>query len=231
VLKRSDMLLTGTNTDYYYAGTSYVLESGGFLNIRATADGQKVDDMLKSYIGISMPSNNRQGYYNLYAGTMSDSGGNFYWRPPMDSTGGIGNDSAYFNFKWGRLGWVNVDKWPYFQGQKATLKVKIALPADLPEELAKQFGKTGYVVIAFIPKGYNIVTAITESDTDPHTYKSSFDMPVNMDGRIFAYAIKDGQYYMAQKDIKITAGNTESVTVTKCSIDDIQNAIKAMDGY
>lgn len=225
VLKRSDVILSGTNTNSFDGN---VLESYGFLKVDAMYNGKSVDQNLCSNMIVQIPTQ-RTGLTELFEGAVNDQTKQFVWTavkrevPPVpDST------KVYYKFDWGKLGWFNCDNFYLISGPKTTVKLTLA---NNPGEFVKDAGAQGQTVALFCAKGANSVVNLY-TVVSPNTVKSyDFSMPLGMEGRFLAFCIKDGKCYFAKKDVTITTDEAETLNMQEMAESAIQSEITALNSY
>lgn len=230
MLNRSSILLSGTNTNHISGAP---LISQGFIFIDAKVNGVKVDKFLAKPIIISIPAKGNP-YTMIWEGVEQVGEANqLAWQAPLDA-GGNGqqrdlkatNDDFIFNF--GKLGWVNCDIFYNSGAPKTTVKVTIP---NNPGDMGTFRGHSGNTFVFFCAKGDNVVAQIYTADGN-NTVKSYDDsMPIGSQGKLISFSIKDGKYYLASKDITITANLSETLTLVETTESTVQSALSALDNY
>ena len=231
MLKRSQVLLSGTNTNHISGAP---LQSHGFIYIDVKANGSSVDNNLAVPVTISIPANG-QSFTQIWQGVQNDAQQMVWQNPPQnadgqggqrDVKGDVATDSFIFDF--GNLGWINTDVFYSYSNPKTTVRVELQ---NNPGELATFRGFSGETFVYFCAKGSNVAAQLYTPD-GPDKVKSYDDvMPVGVEGKFISFAIKDGHYYLAQKEATITANMSETLSLSETTQDAIQTAINALDGY
>lgn len=227
--KRSDLLFGGSNTNHISGAP---LETQGSFFLEATQNGVALDRQLAQPLTISVPAENNGDLTAIWEGQIAGVGGaqQLGWAPARMPNGAVEvrafNEAFTFNF--GQLGWVNCDVFYSNASPKTTVTVDVN---NNPGALASFRGYTGETFVFYCPNDANVTAQLYTPD-GPNRVKSYDNMmPIGSQGKLLVFSIKDGNYYLASKDITITADLHESVTLTESSEAAIQSAIEALDNY
>jgi len=227
MLKRSDVIFSGTNTNH---SSGAPLQSDGFIFIDVKANGESVDKNLAKPVNIKIPAN-RDGGTQLWEGVQNDQK-QMAWQAPRPANGAaqvdVKAENNQFAFNFGTLGWINCDVFWNYSNPKTTVRVEVL---NNPGTMATFRGYSGDTFVFFCAKGSNVAAQLYTPD-GANKVKSYDDMmPVGVEGRLLSFSIKDGKYYIAKKDITITANLNESLTLVETSENNIQTEINALNNY
>lgn len=227
--KRSDLLFGGSNTNHISGAP---LETQGSFFLEATQNGVALDRQLAQPLTIAVPAENNGDLTLLWEGQIGGVGGaeQLGWAPARQQGGQMevraANEAFTFNF--GQLGWFNCDVFYSNPSPKTTVTVDVN---NNPGALASFRGFTGETFVFYCPSDANVTAQLYTPD-GPNRVKSYDNMmPIGSQGKLLVFSIKDGTYYLASKDITITADLHESVTLVESSEAAIQSAIEALDNY
>lgn len=231
MLSRSSILFSGTNTNHI---SGVPLISQGFIFIDVKSNGISVDKYLTQPVIISIPAKD-ENFTMIWEGVENIGDINqMAWQAPKDDAGANGQGRGVeavannFTFSFGQLGWVNCDIFYNSSAPKTTVKVTIN---NNPGAMASFMGYTGETFVFFCAKGDNVVAQIYTPD-GANTVKSyDNSMPVGSEGKLIAFSIKDGNYYLASKDITITADLSETLTLVETTESAVQSTLSALDNY
>lgn len=235
VLKRSDILFTGANTNH---ASGAPLASDGFIFIDVKSNGTSVDQNLVVPIKISIPAK-RTGVTQLWIGVDQQNkplvaGGNnqMAWQALGKQNDNIKREveavQNAFTFNFGNLGWINCDVFYSYNNPKTTITVEVA---NNPGTMATFRGFNGETFVFFCAKGSNVAAQLYTPD-GPNKVKSYDNMmPIGAEGRMLAFSIKDGRYYYAAIETTISANQNVILTLTETTEDAIQTAINSLDNY
>jgi hypothetical protein len=226
LLKRSDIVLFGANTNHISGAP---LQSDGSFLIDVKANGEKVDQQLKVPIRVEVPAK-RDGGTQLWVGADTVQGNQFAWQQPRQGAGQVDvkMENNKFTFDFGMLGWVNCDIFWSWANPKTT--VKISVPNN-PGSMASFRAFSGETFVFFIAKNANVVAQLYTPDGTNRVKSYDNMMPVGAEGRLVAFSIKDGKYYFVKKDITISNGMDEALTLAETTESAIQTEITALDGF
>jgi hypothetical protein len=229
VLNRSAVLLSGTNTNHI---SGVPLISQGFIFLDVKVNGVKVDKTLAKPIKISIPAKGKD-FTMIWEGVENVGDVNqMAWQAPRDAAGGQQRDvksvENNFVFNFGQLGWVNCDIFYNSSAPKTTVRVTIP---NNPGTMATFRGFTGETFVFFCAKGDNVVAQIYTPDGTNTVKSYDNSMPVGSEGMLIAFSIKDGKYYLASKEITITADLSETLTLVETTESAVQAAISTLDNY
>jgi len=227
MLKRSDVLFSGTNTNHVSGAP---LQSDGFIFIDVKANGQSVDKNLAKPVNIKIPAK-RDGGTQLWEGVQNDEK-QMAWQAPRPANGAgqvdVKAQNNEFAFNFGTLGWINCDVFWNYSNPKTTVRVEVL---NNPGTMATFRGYSGDTFVFFCAKGSNVAAQLYTPD-GANKVKSYDDMmPVGAEGRLFSFSIKDGKYYLAKKDITITANQNETLSLVETTESNIQAEINALNNY
>jgi hypothetical protein len=222
VLKRSDVLLSGTNT---LTVGGNLLTSKGFVYVAIKSNGVKVDDSLVTPLHLVMPATMGDSTL-LWRGDTNTNGTNqIGWNLLQGRSDKAGPEG--FEFDLGNLGWINCDVFYGIDSPKTTMHV--ALPNN-PGPIAGYWGGNGDTYVFFCVQGSNVVAQLyTPEGNGVKSYDNS--IPIGVTGKLLSFSIKDGHYYIAEKEITTVDNDAEVLNLTECSADDIQTAIDALNNY
>lgn len=227
-LDRSDILSGGGNTNHI---SGKPLHSDGFIFIDFKVNGASVDKELGNPINIAIPAK-RDGFTLIWEGVV-DEDGQFAWDIPgeanennaRETKGQVGSDFA-FNF--GQLGWVNCDVLWEQDKPQTTLRVKVL---DNPGTFANFRGFTGETFVFFCGKGSNVAVHLYTLDGTDGVKSYDNMMPRDVEGRLLAFSIKDGRFYLAKKDITVTEDLLETLTLEETTEAAVQSEIDDLNDY
>lgn len=227
-LDRKDILAGGGNTNHISGAPLY---SDGFIFIDFKNDGKSVDKDLANPINIAIPAK-RDGFTLIWEGKVDDNG-QFAWDVPGEANGNNprevkGEIDGDFAFDFGQLGWVNCDVlWEQGQPQ-TTLRVKVL---NNPGTFANFRGFSGETFVFFCGKGSNVAAHLYTLDGADGVKSYDDMMPMGVEGRLLAFSIKDGRFYLAKKDITVTENLTETLTLEETTEAAIQSEINDLNDY
>jgi hypothetical protein len=227
VLKRSDVIFTGTNTNHI---SGLPLISDGFIFVDVKSNGSSVDQTLTGTFTVQIPTDREGQFTRIWKGDTDVNGTDqMGWAQPMN--GGVDSIKAadsLFGFPSRDLGWINCDIFYGVNAPKTTITVSVP---NNPGEMATFMGGSGNTYVLFCAQGENVVAQLyTPAGTN---MVKSYDntMPVGMTGRLIAFSIKDGKFYFAKQDVTITANMSASLTLAEASEGAVAAEIKALDSY
>lgn len=241
VLKRSDVVFFGSNTNHISGAP---LASDGFIYVDIKSNGQSVDRFLGAPLKIEIPAK-RAGVTQLWEGVNANGvplvpgeANQMAWQAPKrDTANGGGNGGApqevapvngFYSFNWGTTGWVNCDMLYAYTNPKTTMTVTVA---NNPGAMASYHSFSGETYVFFCAKN-SPVAAQLYTPAGANTVKSyDNSMPIGIEGKMLAFSVKDGKYYLAQQEITIAANHTLTLTLAEVSEAAVQAAISSLDTY
>jgi hypothetical protein len=239
VLKRSDVLLSGTNTNHFSGAP---LASDGFIYVDIKSNGKSVDHNLAIPLQVSIPAK-RTGATQLWEGVNAATGApldsnknaQMAWQQPkVAANGANGNgkeiipSGSFYNFNLGTTGWINCDVFYSYANPKTTVNVSLL---NNPGTLSSFRAYTGETFVFFCAKGTNVCAQLYTT-TGPNSVKSYDDsMPIGVQGKMMSFSIKDGHYYYAESEVTITAGLSLSLTLAETTEAQMQAALTSLDSY
>lgn len=227
-LTRSSLLRSGVNTNHI---SGLLLESQGSLFIDIQAGGGSVDKVLAKPINIAVPAKG-DGFTQLWAGVDTVQQGQFAWVAPQVPNGQQQRETkaaeGFYNFDFGLIGWINCDVFYSYNNPKTTVKVEVL---NNPGAMASFRASTGETFVFFCAKGSNVVAQLYTPDGVSKVKSYDNSMPVGVEGRLLSFSIKNGRYYLAQKDITISADQSESISLEETTESAIQSAMDALNNY
>jgi hypothetical protein len=235
MLKPSDMILSGTGTNYKGPNGNGYLVSDGFVFVNVKQNGESVDEDLSYPYGvdISIPTDKTDGATNVWEGEEADEAliwgdlnGELLWGNRNNDWNEVGVTNGSFSFNFGKLGWVNCDVLWRVGASFTTVKVTVTGKTGA---WASYQGYSGDTFVFFVGKGYNVIAQLYTqlSATAVQSYDDS--MPVDDEGKMIAFSIKEGEFAFASQDVKITANQQITLDLKPISKDDLLAAIKALD--
>ena len=239
VLKRSDVLFFGANTNHISGAP---LASDGFIYIDIKSNGVSVDRNLSAAIQIAIPAK-RAGVTQLWEGVnpqgaplaQADNAQMAWQAPKRDVPNGGGNGqmevapvNGFYSFNWGTTGWVNCDMLYAYTNPKTTVTVTVA---NNPGSMASYHSYTGETYVFFCAKNSPVAAQLyTPAGTNMvKSYDNS--MPVGVEGKMLSFSVKDGKYYLASQEITISANQALTLTLAETSEAAVQAAISSLDSY
>lgn len=225
-LNRKDILNGGGNTNHESGAP---LLSDGFVHISVKHNDVMVDKQLARDLTIAIPAH-RAGLTNIWEGNIDEADGadkNFFWQQDLSrDMQEVPPAGGFYNFDFGKLGWVNCDVL-YMSDQPATtLKVNIL---NNPGAMASFRAFTGETFVYFCPDNVNVVAQLYTPDGPNRVMSYEQTMPTNMSGTLFAFCIKDGKYYLDKKPLTITANLVETLELKESSHADLQSLFNALN--
>ena len=232
MLKRSDVLFSGTNTNHISGAP---LVSDGFIYLNASINGVKLPKTTLKPIIIAIPTN-RTGSTQIWEG-VEKVGENeqMAWQAPeiKNPMGGgaqreVSAVDGAFTFNMGNLGWINCDVFYSYSNPKTTTTVELL---NNPGGLASFRGFSGETFVFFCAKGSNVAAQLY-TPNGPNKVKSYDNvMPVGALGKYLSFSIKDGKYYYAELETTITANQNITLNLTETTEIQIQTAINSLNTY
>ncbi|HTM97402.1 MAG TPA: hypothetical protein VL088_01595 [Pedobacter sp.] len=233
VLKRSDVLFSGTNTNHISGAP---LASDGFIYLNASVNGTKADKALNAAIKISIPAN-RTGFTQIWEGVEKvGAADQMAWQAPVGNPNGAGVQikgevdaaAGSFTFDMGNLGWINCDVFYSYANPKTTTRITLV---NNPGTLASFRAFSGETFVFFCAKGSNVAAQIYTLD-GPNKVKSYDNMmPIGVEGKYLSFSIKDGKYYYAELETTIVADQQVTLTLVETTEAQVQAAINSLNNY
>lgn len=227
MLKRSDVIMGGTNTNHISGAP---LVSDGFIFIDVKANGESVDRNLAIPVKVRIPAK-RDGVTQLWEGVENDAK-QMAWQAPKPANGAgqreVQSSQGEFAFDFGMLGWINCDVFWSYSNPKTTVSVEIP---NNPGTFATFRGFSGETFVFFCAKGSNVAAQLYTPNGLNKVKSYDNMMPVGQEGRLLAFSIKDGKYYFAKKEITITANQTESLNLAETTEAIVQAEINGLNNY
>lgn len=231
VLKRSDVLFTGTNTNHISGAP---LASDGFIYLNATQNGVKADKVLLKPIQIAIQTT-RAGFTQIWEGVEKIAAvEQMAWQAPADRPNGggikgeVNAQNSAFTFNMGNLGWINCDVFYSYANPKTTTTVQLV---NNPGSLASFRGFSGETFVFFCAKGSNVAAQLY-TPNGPNIVKSYADvMPIGAQGKYLSFSIKDAKYYYAELETTIVANQNITLTLVETTEAQIQLAINSLNTY
>jgi hypothetical protein len=235
VLKRSAVLLSGTNTNH---ASGAPLESDGFIFVDVKSGGSSVDQNLVVPIKISIPTKKTSGFTQLWVGVdqadkpiVAAAGAQMGWAAPRAANGvggkEVGVTASNFTFDFGNLGWINCDVFYSYANPKTTITVDVA---NNPGTFASFRGFSGETFVFFCAKGSNVAAQLyTPNGSGVKSYDNM--MPIGVEGRMLAFSIKDGRFYYTAVETTISANQNITLTLAETTEAAVQAAINSLDSY
>jgi hypothetical protein len=230
VLKRSDVVFSGTNTNHISGAP---LASDGFIYLNASLNGVNADKALLKPITITIPTT-RTGFTQIWEGVEKvDSVPQMAWQAPRPANGIgqnkeiIAKDSG-FTFDMGNLGWINCDVFYSYANPKTTTTVQLI---NNPGSLASFRGFTGETFVFFCAKGSSVAAQLYTPDGANKVKSYTNAMPIGVQGKYLSFSIKDGNYYYAELETTIIANQNITLTLLPSTEAQIQTAINSLNTY
>lgn len=238
VLKRSDVLFNGSNTNHISGAP---LASDGFIYVDVKANGVSVDHNLAVPMQVSIPAK-RAGATQIWEGVdqtgaplVAGADNQMAWAAPRVGPNGQGGQQKevapvanFYNFNFGTTGWINTDVFYSYSNPKTTVFVDLV---NNPGALSSFHSYTGETYVFFCAKGSNVCAQLYTT-TGPNGVKSYDDvMPVGVEGKMLSFSIKDGHYYYAEQETTIVADQHLTLTLTETTEAAVQAAISSLDNY
>lgn len=240
VLKRSDVLFFGANTNHISGAP---LASDGFIYVDIKSNGVSVDRNLAAPIQVAIPAN-RAGVTQLWEGVNpqgaplaeADNAQMAWQAPKRDMPNGGGNGgvvqvapvNGFYSFNWGTTGWVNCDMLYAYTNPKTTVTVTVA---NNPGAMASYHSFSGETYVFFCAKN-SPVAAQLYTPAGANMVKSyDNSMPIGVEGKMLSFSVKNGKYYLASQEITIAANQALTLTLAEVSEAAVQAAISSLDSY
>lgn len=228
MLKRSDVLFSGTNTNHISGAP---LSSDGFIYINAKSGNTVVDKSMAADMKIKIPAT-RTGFTQIWEGVENAGGNQMAWQAPkINANGGPLESnpiSGFYNFDFGTLGWINCDVFYSYTNPKTTVRVEVL---NNPGSMASFMALTGETFVFFCAKGSNVAAQIYTADGVNKVKSYDNMMPIGAEGKFISFSIKDGKYYFAELETTITANQNITLSLAESSEAQVQNAITSLNTY
>lgn len=232
MLKRSDVLFSGTNTNHISGAP---LASDGFIYLNASVNGVHFPKATLKPIRVAIPTN-RNGFTQIWEGVENvGEVEQMAWQAPGDKPNGAGgiqreviSQNDAFTFDMGNLGWINCDVFYSYANPKTTTRVELL---NNPGSLASFRGFSGETFVFFCAKGSNVAAQMYTPD-GLNKVKSYDDvMPIGVQGKYLSFSIKDGKYYYAELETTIVANQSITLSLIETTEAQIQSAINSLNTY
>lgn len=231
VLKRSDVLFSGTNTNHISGAP---LESDGFIYLNASVNGTKVDAALGDRIKVQIPAK-RTGTTQIWEGVEQVGAANqLAWQAPVAAANGVQikpesvAQNGVFAFDMGMLGWINCDVFYSYANPKTTTRVTLV---NNPGSMASFRAFSGETFVFFCAKGSNVAAQLYTADGANKVKSYDNMMPIGVLGKYLTFSVKDGKYYYAESETTIVANQNITLTLVETTEAQVQAAITSLDGY
>ncbi|MDR1866499.1 MAG: hypothetical protein LBR08_13145 [Bacteroidales bacterium] len=237
MLKPSDMILSGTCTNYIgWQGKRY-LSSDGFAYIDVKHNERSVDQYLDygQYINFSFPTDKgSDATTEVWQGEEADS--SLIWEDIDERAWNFDGDQKWgtvvysnksFSFDFGKLGWVNCDVL-WTKGAMTTVIVK--LTGKIGALAQYQGYGNGDTFVFFVSGDVNVVAQLytTIDATTVKSYDNS--MPVGDKGSLIAFSVKEGEFSFASQDnVTITEDLELTLDLKPIKKEELLAKIKALD--
>lgn len=223
MLKRSDIMLGGINTNHYDGSP---IETKGILDINILSAGKYADKNLLNLMTVSIPSG-QSGFMRIASGnTNTDGTGFLSWGPGMLDS--VNSDGNAYTFKSMKLGWLNCGA--YFAHDVATGSLSVTLQ-NHSGTIASYRGEHGNTFVYFCPKGSKVAMQLTSSVIQDVVKCKDYMLPVGKEGKLVAFSIKDRKFYYAEKEFTTTDNNMQSLSLSEVSINDLLVNLRSLDTY
>lgn len=234
VLKRSDVLFSGTNTNHISGAP---LASDGFIYLNASVNGFKADQALNAAIRIAIPAN-RTGVTQIWEGVEKVGTDNqMAWQAPGQNPAGGGGVQikreadavgGSFTFDMGNLGWINCDVFYSYTNPKTTTRITLV---NNPGTLASFRAFSGETFVFFCAKGSNVAAQIYTPDGANQVKSYDNMMPIGVEGKYLSFSIKDGRFYYAELETTIVTNQNITLTLVETTEAQVQAAINSLNNY
>ena len=237
VLKRSDVLFFGSNTNHISGAP---LASDGFIYVDVKVNGTSVDHNLAVPMQVAIPAK-RTGPTNLWEGVDQNgvalqpgAAAQMAWAAPRAGANGQGGGKevpavgSFYTFNFGTTGWINTDVFYSYTNPKTTVIVDLI---NNPGALSSFHSYSGETYVFFCAKGSNVAAQLYTVN-GPNSVKSYDNvMPVGVEGKFLSFCIKDGKYYLAEQETTLVANHHLSLTLAETTETAVQAAISSLDNY
>jgi hypothetical protein len=237
VLKRSDVLFNGSNTNHISGAP---LASDGFIYVDIKANGVSVDHNMAVPMQVSIPAK-RSGVTQLWEGVdqagaplVAGAAAQMAWAAPRVANGQNGGGkevqsvNSTFTFNFNTTGWINTDVFYSYSNPKTTIYVDLV---NNPGALSSFHSYSGETYVFFCAKGSNVCAQLYTVN-GPNSVKSYDNvMPIGVTGKMLTFSIKDGKYYYAEQETTLTADQHVTLTLVETSEAAVQAAISSLDNY
>lgn len=226
VLKRSDVLFSGTNTNHISGAP---LASDGFIYVNAKVGNTDVDKSMAANMQIKIPAG-RSGFTQIWEGVENAGGNQMGWQAPKANGVALETNptNGFYNFDFGTLGWINCDVFYSYANPKTTIKVEVL---NNPGSMASFRAYTGETFVFFCAKGSNVAAQIYTPDGANKVKSYDNMMPIGVQGKYLSFAIKDGKYYYAELETTITANQSITLSLIETTESQVQSAITSLNTY
>lgn len=223
MLKRSDIILGGINTNHFDGSP---IESQGILSVNILSANKNADRNLLNLMSVSFPSG-QAGHMKISSGNTNANGtGCMAWGPDMLDS--INSDGSVYSFQTMKIGWLNCGM--YYAHDMASGNLTVTLENN-PGNIASYRGEQGNTFVYFCPAGRKVAMQLhLPAGTDKVKSKDNM-MPVGSTGKLVSFSVKDRKFYYAEKEINTTENGAETLVLAEVSIDVLLTKIRALDTY
>lgn len=222
LLKRSDIMLSGLNTNYI---NGYPLHVNGILQIEAFSGGKYADETITNLMSIKIPSAN-DGHVKITYGDINTAGTGFTaWGPDMVD---VFSDANEVSFSTLHMGWINSGV--FFRDDLPAGDLVVELTNN-PGELATSLGKQGNTFVYFCPENSNVAMQLYLPAVNGKIKSANDAIPVGIEGKLIAFSIKDRKFYYAESTISTSPYNLVILDMAEISVDVLLENIRSLDAY
>lgn len=223
MLKRSDIILGGINTNHYDGSP---VNSKGIVSVNIVAGGHVVDQTLTNLMNISIPSA-QGGFMRISRGNPNANATGFMaWGPEMVDS--INSDGSSYSFNTLKMGWINCGV--FYMHDIATGSLTVSLTNN-PGEIATSGGVSGNTFVYFCPKGANVAMQCSVPSESGVVIVNDNKMPVGIQGKLIAFSIKDRKFYYGERAFTTSQINQINVELSEIPSDDLILKIRELDSY
>lgn len=223
MLKRSDIILGGINTNHYDGSP---VNSKGIISVNIMAGDKPADQTLTNLMNISIPSN-QAGFMKISRGNPNANATGFMaWGPEMVDS--INSDGSSYTFNTLKMGWINCGV--FYMHEVATGSLTVSLTNN-PGEIATCRGESGNTFVYFCPKGSNVAMQCSVPSESGTLIVNNVKMPVGVQGKLIAFSIKDRKFYYGERSFTASQINQVDVELSELSSDDLILKIRELDSY
>ncbi len=223
MLKRSDIILGGINTNHYDGSP---VNSKGIVSVNVVAAGKTADQTLTNLMNISIPSA-QGGYMKISRGNPNGNGTGFMsWGPEMVDS--INSDGNAYTFNTLKMGWINCGVFYLHEIPHGSLTVSLT---NNPGEIATSRGESGNTFVYFCPKGSNVAMQCNVPSESGMVIVNDNKIPVGIEGRLIAFSIKDRKFYYGESSFTTSPVNEKSIELSELPSDELIGKIRELDSY
>ncbi|RAJ05294.1 hypothetical protein LX64_02451 [Chitinophaga skermanii] len=228
MMNRSSLVRAGVNTNHI-SGLPLVSQGSFFFD--AKVNGVDADRRLAELVEFKVPAKDAD-FTQIWIGREDTLAGRdalqFGWDQPVRRQGvnlEVKKSEGNFIFNFGSLGWINCDVFYSYSNPKTTVRVALQ---NNPGTLASFRANTGETYVYFCAKGSNVVAQFYYPDGPNGAKSYDNSMPIGVEGRLISFSIKNGQFFLAKKDITISANQQETLVLAPSTESAIQSEIDAL---